>query len=104
MAATPTPPPSESPSESEVVSGHGPAATAGDTPTRRERAAATGTRAALSMVRFIALVGIVGLAIIAGTFMTSQDVKGWVEGLVIGAGAVILTSIVFLSRRLGRRG
>ena len=57
----------------------------------------------MSMVRFIALVGIVGLAIIAGAIMASQDVQGWVEGLVIGAGAVILSSIVFLSRRLGRR-
>lgn len=101
MAATPTPPPSEP----EVASGsrRGGAATAGDTPTRRERAAATGARAATSLVRFIALVGIVGLAIIAGAIMTSQDVEGWIEGLVIGAGAVILTSIVFLSRRLGRR-
>ena len=100
MAATPTPPPSEP----EVASGrHGGAATAGETPTRRERAAATGARAAMSMVRFIALVGIVGLAIIAGATMASQDVEGWVEGLVIGAGAVILSSIVFLSRRLGRR-
>jgi len=76
---------------------------ADETPTRRERAAATGTRAAMSLVRFIALVGIVGLAIIVGAIMTSQDVAGWIEGLVIGAAAVILTSIVFLSRRLGRR-
>jgi hypothetical protein len=57
----------------------------------------------MSLVRFIALVGIVGLAIIVGAIMTSQDVAGWIEGLVIGAGAVILTSIVFLSRRLSQR-
>jgi hypothetical protein len=101
MSATPAPPPSEP----EIASGsrQAGAATAGDSPTRRERAAATGTRAAMSMVRLIALVGIVGLAIIAGAIMTSQDVEGWIEGLVIGAGAVILSSIVFLSRRLGRR-
>lgn len=97
MAATPTPPPSEP----ETTSGRDVGAAA---PTRRERAAATGTRAAMSMVRFIALVGIVGLAIIAGAIMESQDVKGWIEGLVIGAGAVVLSSIVFLSRRLGRGG
>jgi hypothetical protein len=101
MAATPTPPPSEP----EVAGGsrQREGATAADTPTRRERVAATGTRAAMSMVRFIALVGIVGLAIIAGAIMESQDVEGWIEGLVIGAGAVILSSVVFLSRRLGRR-
>jgi hypothetical protein len=57
----------------------------------------------MSLVRFIALVGIVGLAIIVGAILTSQDVEGWIEGLVIGAGAMILTSIVLLSRRLDRR-
>jgi hypothetical protein len=74
----------------------------GEASTRRQRAAATGTRAAMSLVRFIALVGIVGLAIIAGAIMSSQGVQGWIEGLVIGAGAVILTAVVFLSRRLAR--
>ena len=101
MAAPSTPPPSEP--EVANTGRRGGAATAGDTPTRRERAAASGTRAAMSMVRFIALVGIVGFAIIAGAIMTSQAVEGWVQGLVIGAGAVILSSIVFLSRSLGRR-
>jgi chromate transport protein ChrA len=57
----------------------------------------------MSLVRFIALVGIVGLAIILGAILTSQDVEGWIEGLVIGAGAMILTAIVLLSRRLDRR-
>jgi hypothetical protein len=97
MSTRPTPPPPPDPEGARRRH-------AGDeAPTRRERAAATGTRAAMSLVRFVALVGIVGLAIIAGAIMTSQDVEGWIEGLVIGAGAVILTSIVFLSRRLGRR-
>lgn len=99
MAATPTPPP---PGPGDASGGHA-EATAGETPTRRERAAATGTRAAVSTVRFIALVGIVGLAVIAGAIMASQDVEGWIQGLVLGTGAVILSSIVFLSRRLGRR-
>jgi hypothetical protein len=76
---------------------------AGETPTRRERAAATRSRAAMTLVRFIALVGIVGLAIIVGAILTSQEVEGWIEGLVIGAGAMVLTSIVLLSRRLDRR-
>jgi len=97
MSTRPTPP---SRSEPEGAGGRH---AAGGTPTRRQRAAATGTRAAMSLVRFIALVGIVGLAIIVGAIMTSQDVEGWIEGLVIGAGAVILSSIVFSSRRLGRR-
>lgn len=74
---------------------------AGEVPTRRQRAAATGNRAATSLVRFIALVGIVGLAIIVGAIMGGQNVEGWIVGLVIGAGAVILSSVVFLSRRLG---
>lgn len=72
------------------------------TPTRRERAAAAGNRAAMSIVRLIALAGIVGLAIISGAILTSQDVRGWIVGLAIGAGAVILSSIVFLSHRLSR--
>ena len=56
----------------------------------------------MSIVRLIALAGIIGLAIVAGAILTSQDVRGWIVGLAIGAGAVILSSIVFLSRRLGR--
>lgn len=56
----------------------------------------------MSIVRLIALAGIIGLAIVAGAILTRQDVKGWIVGLAIGKGAVILSSIVFLSRRLSQ--
>jgi hypothetical protein len=56
----------------------------------------------MSIVRLIALAGIVGLAIVAGAILTSQDVRGWIVGLAIGGGAVVLSSIVFLSRHLSR--
>jgi hypothetical protein len=63
----------------------------------------SGTRAAMGLVRVIALVGIVGLAVIAGAIMDGQDAAGWIQGLVIGTGTVVLSSVVFLSRRLRRR-
>jgi hypothetical protein len=66
--------------------------------------AAIGTRAALGFVRLAALAGVVGLAVIAGAIMTSQHVEGWIEGLAIGVGAVILTLIVLgAGRRAARR-
>jgi ABC-type uncharacterized transport system permease subunit len=71
----------------------------------REPAAALslGTRAATGTVRLIALIGIVGLAVIAGAIMSSQHVQGWIEGLAIGSGAVILTLIVLLAGRHAAR-
>lgn len=99
MAGMSAPPP---PSQTSPRGSH-PRTAGPEGPTRRDRMAATGTRAAMSLVRLIALVGVVGLAVLVGAIMDNQGAAGWIEGLVTGTGAVTLTSVVFLSRRLGRR-
>ncbi len=59
---------------------------------------------AIGFVQVVALVGIVGLAIAAGAILVdSAKETGWIVGLVIGAGSVILTMLVLLSGRHARR-
>ena len=56
-------------------------------------------RVALGLTRIAALLGVVGLAIAAGAIMVSQDVPGWIVGLVVGVGVEVLTMLVLFSRR-----
>ena len=53
------------------------------------------THLAVSGVQMIALLGIIGLAVLAGAILVSTaHVAGWIDGLAIGAGAIILTMLV----------
>jgi hypothetical protein len=73
---------------------------------RRERAPRRGSRAprliAVGFMQVVSLVGVIGLAVIVGAILAGS-VAGWIEGLVIGAGCVILTMLVLLSGRHARR-
>jgi uncharacterized membrane protein len=52
------------------------------------------------LVRIVATAGIVGIAVLLGAILVSQDVAGWIVGLVIGLVSVILAGILWSSRQL----
>jgi hypothetical protein len=51
-------------------------------------------------VRAVATGGIVGLGTAAGAAMGAEDVAGWVIGLSISLGTVVLAAVLWSSRRL----
>jgi hypothetical protein len=51
-------------------------------------------------MRVLATGGIIGLATILGAVLVSQDVAGWIVGLVVGLTSVILAAILWSSRQL----
>ncbi len=61
-----------------------------------------GERPALesAFVRLIATGGVVGIGVALGAILTSQKVAGWIIGLVIALVCVILSAILWSSRRL----
>ena len=59
---------------------------------------------ALGFMQLVALVGVVGLAVILGAVLVSDAKEaGWIDGLVIGVVSVVLTLLVLLSGRHVRR-
>ncbi len=61
-----------------------------------------GRRPALesAFVRVIATGGVVGIGVALGAILTSQDVAGWITGLVVALVSVLLSAILWSSRRL----
>jgi protein-S-isoprenylcysteine O-methyltransferase Ste14 len=53
-----------------------------------------------AFMRLIATSGIVGIGVALGAILTSQDVAGWIIGLVISLVTVVLAAILWSSRRL----
>ena len=53
-------------------------------------------------MQIVSLIGVIGLAVILGSVMAG-NVSGWIDGLVIGAGSVLLTILVLFSGRHARR-
>ena len=59
---------------------------------------------ALGFMQMVALVGVVGLAVILGAVLVSDaKEQGWITGLVIGVVSVLLTILVLMSGRHVRR-
>jgi hypothetical protein len=58
------------------------------------------TRAERGLVRLVATGGIVGIAVLLGAILVSQDVAGWIVGLVIGLVSVILAAVLWSSRQV----
>lgn len=52
------------------------------------------------LVRLIATAGVIGIGTAAGAIMSSQDVAGWINALVVSALSVVLAAILWRSRRL----
>jgi hypothetical protein len=51
-------------------------------------------------MRLVATGGIVGIAVALGAILVSQDVAGWIVGLVIGLTSVVLAAVLWSSRQL----
>ena len=51
-------------------------------------------------MRLIATGGIIGIAVALGAILVSQDVAGWIVGLVVGVASVILAALLWSSRQL----
>ena len=51
-------------------------------------------------VRVVATGGIIGIATILGAVLVSQEVAGWIVGLVVGLTSVILAALLWSSRQL----
>ena len=64
-------------------------------PRRRQRPAIES-----AFVRVVATSGIVGIGVALGAILVSQEVAGWITGLVIALVCVILSAILWSSRRL----
>jgi hypothetical protein len=58
------------------------------------------TKVERASMRVLATGGIVGLATVLGAVLVSQDVAGWIVGLVIGLTTVILAALLWSSRQL----
>jgi protein-S-isoprenylcysteine O-methyltransferase Ste14 len=53
-----------------------------------------------AFVRVIATGGVIGIGVALGAILSSQKVPGWITGLVIALVSVILSAILWFSRRL----
>jgi hypothetical protein len=58
------------------------------------------TKVERGFMRLVATGGIVGIAVALGAILASQDVAGWIMGLVIGLTSVILAALLWSSRQL----
>ena len=51
-------------------------------------------------MRFVATGGIVGIGVLLGAVLVSQDVQGWIVGLVVALLSVTLSAVLWSSRQL----
>lgn len=58
------------------------------------------TKVERGFMRLVATMGIVGIATALGAILVSQDVAGWIVGLVVGLVSVILAALLWSSRQL----
>ena len=58
------------------------------------------TKVERASMRVIATGGIIGIDVILGAVLVSQDVAGWIVGLVVGLTSVILAALLWSSRQL----
>jgi protein-S-isoprenylcysteine O-methyltransferase Ste14 len=53
-----------------------------------------------AFVRVVATCGVVAIGVALGAILNSQNVAGWIMGLVVALVSVILSAILWSSRRL----
>jgi hypothetical protein len=53
-----------------------------------------------AFVRVIATSGVVGIGVALGAILTSQNVAGWIIGLVVALVSVIVSAVLWSSQRL----
>jgi hypothetical protein len=64
-------------------------------PSRRERLPLEAP-----LMRLVATAGIIAIGVVIAAIMTSQDVQGWLVGLVVSTVSVALAAVLWSSRRL----
>jgi hypothetical protein len=52
------------------------------------------------LMRLVATGGIVAIGVLLGAILVSQDVQGWIVGLVVALVSVILSALLWSSRQL----
>jgi hypothetical protein len=52
------------------------------------------------LMRLVATGGIVGIGVLLGAVLVSQDVAGWIVGLVVALTSVVLAAVLWSSRQL----
>ena len=52
------------------------------------------------LVRFVATGGIVGVGVLLGAILGSNNVQGWITGLVVAVVTVVLAALLWSSRQL----
>jgi hypothetical protein len=58
------------------------------------------TKVERASMRMIATGGIIGIGVILGAVLVSQEVVGWIVGLVVSVTSVILAALLWSSRQL----
>jgi hypothetical protein len=58
------------------------------------------TKVERASMRVLATGGIIGIDVVLGAVLVSQDVAGWIVGLVVGLTSVILAALLWSSRQL----
>jgi hypothetical protein len=58
------------------------------------------TKVERASMRVIATGGIIGIGVILGAVLVSQEVAGWIVGLVVSLTSVILAALLWSSRQL----
>lgn len=53
-----------------------------------------------AFVRLVATGGVIGIGVALGAILASQHVEGWIVGLVVAIVSVLLSAILWSSRRL----
>jgi hypothetical protein len=64
-------------------------------PSRRERPPVES-----AFVRVVATGGVVGIGVALGAILGSQNVQGWIIGLVVAVVSVVVSAILWSSRRV----
>jgi hypothetical protein len=52
------------------------------------------------LMRLVATGGIVAIGVLLGAILVSQDVQGWIVGLVVALVSVVLAAVLWSSRQL----
>jgi hypothetical protein len=53
-----------------------------------------------AFVRVVATCGVVGIGVALGAILASQHVAGWISGLVVASVSVVVSAVLWSSRRM----
>jgi hypothetical protein len=52
------------------------------------------------LVRLVATLGVVGIGVVIGAILASQNVAGWIIGLAVSVVSIALAAVLWSSRRM----